>query len=249
MQRTLRGMSVALLCLAQAVATRAQAPATVWSGVYTTDQAARGKTAYDQNCSSCHGPYLEGFRTTGSAKALAREPFMDRWDGGTLDEIYQFIRANMPKQTGSFKVESKVTDEMKLEILAYILQFNEFPAGSTKLNPSALAGIQIQSKNGVTLPKNGTAVQAVGCLAQVGGKWVLTKATEPLRTRTDVLSTGKELAAISAKSGNATVELVDAYPEPTENKGQRVEVKGLYMAGQTPGINLLALQKVADSCS
>lgn len=248
MQRTLLCLSGGLLFLAAAVATRAQAPSTVWSGVYTAEQAARGKTLYEENCSSCHGPFLEGFRSTGSAKALAREPFMDRWDGGTLDELYQFIRSNMPKNTTTAPLTKLVTDDNKLDIVTYILQVNEFPAGSSTLTASALPRIEIQSKNGVTRPKNGTAVQAVGCVAEVNGKWMLTQATEPMRTRTDVLSTGKELAAISAKSGNSTVELVDAYPEPTEYKGQKVEVKGMYMAGKTPGINLLGLQKVADNC-
>ena len=248
MQRTLLSGSIALLLFAPAAATRAQAPApaTVWAGVYTTEQAERGKAAYEANCSSCHGPYLEGFRTTGSAKALAREPFMDRWDGGTLDELYDFIRTNMPKN-----VPDKVSDDVKLDILAYILQANEFPAGSSKVTASSLEGVRIQSKGGVTTPKNGMTVHAIGCVTQDGGKWMLTRATEPVRTRTDALSTGAELTANAAKSGNSTVELVDAFPEPVEQKGQKVEVKGLFVAGQAgqpAGINLLALQKLADSC-
>lgn len=249
MQRTPLYVSAALLFVALAGAIHAQGPATVWSGVYTAEQAARGKTAYDASCSGCHGPYLEGFRTTGSAKALAREPFLDRWDGGTVDELYHFIRENMPKSTAAIRSDG-IPDATKLDIVAYILQVNEFPAGSSPLTPSNMTGVLIQSKGGIKTPKNGMTVQAVGCVAQLDGKWMLTKATEPVRTRNDVLSAGAELEANAKKSGNATVELVDAYPEPSAFKGQKVEVKGLYMAaaGKTPGINLLYLQKVANSC-
>jgi S-disulfanyl-L-cysteine oxidoreductase SoxD len=249
MQRLLSPTSIALLLLAWAAAIGAQAPATVWSGVYTAEQAARGKTAYDANCSGCHGPYLEGFRTTGSAKALAREPFLDRWDGGTVDELYQFIRDNMPKSTAAIRSDS-VPDSAKVDIVAYILQVNEFPAGSSPLSPSNMAGVLIQSKGGIKTPKNGMTVQAVGCVAQIDGKWMLTKATEPVRTRNDALSSGAELEANAKKSGNATVELVDAYPEPAAFKGQKIEVKGLYLAGigKPPGINLLDLQKVSNNC-
>lgn len=226
-----------------AVLMAAETPVTVWAGVYSAEQAQRGKTAYDANCSSCHGPYLEGFRTTGSAKALAREPFMDRWDGGTLDELFEFMRTNMPRSG-----PERLSDDIKLDILAYILQVNEFPAGSTKLDATSLAGVRIQSKAGVRPPKNGMTVQAIGCVTQEGTKWMLTRATDPLRARTDALSSGAELAANAKKTGTTTVELVDAFPEPVEYKGQKIEVKGMFVNGQPPGINVLGLQKVADRC-
>ena len=42
---------------------QAQAPAkTVWDGVYTEAQAARGRSAYQQHCAECHGGSLEGAR-------------------------------------------------------------------------------------------------------------------------------------------------------------------------------------------
>lgn len=242
MQRTL--LCVSVLLLFPTVAIRAQAQTTtVWSGVYTAEQAARGKAAYEADCTGCHGPYLEGFRSTGSAKALARDPFMDRWDGAPLDELYEFIRTMMPKAN-----PDKVSDTAKLDILTYILQVNGFPAGSSSLAASGLAAIRMQSKEGIRPLKNGMTVQAVGCITQADGKWLLTRATEPTRARNDALSTGAELTANAKKSGTGTVALVDAYPEPTEFKGQKVEVKGMFVAGQTPAINLLGFQKVAETC-
>lgn len=238
----LRYLAVVFLLLGLPRAAGAQS-ATVWSGVYTTEQATRGKVTYDEFCSGCHGPYLEGFRSTGSAKALARDPFMDRWEGATLDELYQFMRAEMPKNAAT-----KVSDAAKLDIVAYIMQVNEFPAGTAPLAPQGLAAVRIQSKDGARPLKSGMTVQAVGCVSQVGKQWLLTRATEPARTRTDVLSSGSDLAANAAKSGTATVALVDAIPEPKEYTNQKVEVKGLFLPGQPPGINILGLQKVADSC-
>ena len=39
---------------------RAQETKSVWDGVYSDAQATRGKTAYSEQCASCHGPELTG---------------------------------------------------------------------------------------------------------------------------------------------------------------------------------------------
>ena len=40
--------------------TSAQAPRTVWDGVYTREQAQRGEKLYEQECGRCHGDDLTG---------------------------------------------------------------------------------------------------------------------------------------------------------------------------------------------
>jgi cytochrome c len=50
----------------------AQAPTSVWGGVYTPDQAKRGEALYKQECASCHGDALEGNAQSERAEKLAR---------------------------------------------------------------------------------------------------------------------------------------------------------------------------------
>src|SRR5207247_198216 len=41
------------------------APKTIWDGVYTKEQAARGQQAYKQTCGYCHGPDMSGSEVGG----------------------------------------------------------------------------------------------------------------------------------------------------------------------------------------
>ena len=59
----------------------AQTTTSVWTGVYTTGQAARGTDLYQRVCSECHGDDLEGRERS---PALAGSSFAQRWDGRTF---------------------------------------------------------------------------------------------------------------------------------------------------------------------
>ena len=56
----LGGLAAGAAMMAVAGATLAQDARSVWDGVYTTAQAARGEAAYAQNCGFCHGANLAG---------------------------------------------------------------------------------------------------------------------------------------------------------------------------------------------
>src|SRR5215213_9390439 len=58
----------------------AQDAVSVWSGVYTTAQAERGRVVYAAQCGRCHGDDLSGNR----AYPLVGERFMDHWDAHTV---------------------------------------------------------------------------------------------------------------------------------------------------------------------
>lgn len=115
---------------------------TVWDGVYTAAQAARGKANYTTYCSSCHMDDLSGGGSFGmeEARALRREGFLE---GRDLYSVFTFIESSMPADN-----PSTLADEAYLDILAYILQQNAFPAGTTELIPNAdqLKNIRIVSK-------------------------------------------------------------------------------------------------------
>src|SRR5207249_4986894 len=72
----------------------AQAPEkrSVWSGVYSEEQAKRGEMLYVQHCSSCHGTTLEGGEM---APPLAGGAFNSNWNDLSLGDIVERIRTTM----------------------------------------------------------------------------------------------------------------------------------------------------------
>lgn len=109
----------------------------VWEGVYTEEQAARGQEVYDVSCIGCHAATLRG---TPGGPAIAGGRFTFNWNERSLGELHAYIVGNMPiGQAGS------LTSQQYADILAYILQVNEFPAGDAELatDPAANEGILI----------------------------------------------------------------------------------------------------------
>jgi cytochrome c553 len=110
---------------AQARQTGASAT-TAWSGVFTAQQVANGKSSYDGVCARCHGAQLAG--GTDGGPALKGPSFLTHWDGDTLASLYVKIRDSMPRNT-----PGTISEEVKIEILAYLLQQNGFPEGNAQL--------------------------------------------------------------------------------------------------------------------
>jgi quinoprotein glucose dehydrogenase len=111
---------------------------TVWDGVYNDEQAKRGEAAFVQACSNCHGRTLEGADVT---PALTGGGFMANWDGLTLGDLFDRIRTSMPAdRPGSLSRQDNV------DVIAYILKFNQFPSGKEELPRDALVLKQIMFK-------------------------------------------------------------------------------------------------------
>ncbi len=147
--------------------------ATVWDGVYTEAQAARGKAAYSGKCGSCHG---EDFVAVARAP-LGGQGFMERWREGTIDGFFDFVKANMPRNAAGTVAEK----DKKVDILAYILQANGFPAGSVELTTASIPNVVLVGKDGPKpLPDESTAI-TVGCFNGNGDAWILTRAVPPGR--------------------------------------------------------------------
>src|SRR6185503_16901938 len=98
-----------------------KATRSVWDGIYTDEQAKRGEELYAKNCSSCHAENLQG---DGFASPLTGTAFMSSWDGLTVGDLFERARISMPPD----KPES-VGRDAKVDILTYVLKFNQFPAG------------------------------------------------------------------------------------------------------------------------
>ncbi len=100
----------------------------VADGVYTKEQADRGRVLYEGACAECHGAALEG-ETSGP---LVGPEFIASWARPelTLDDFYYIVRKTMPKET-----PGSLTREAYTDIVAYILQRNGFPEGEKELSP------------------------------------------------------------------------------------------------------------------
>jgi len=138
---TIGSAAVALALGASVLALKAQAPArTVWSGVFTADQAAQGKTVFENKCVTCHGAELNGGEM---APPLSGGMFLGNWNGQSLGDLFVRIHTTMPQNDPGSLNNAEVT-----QVLAYILSFNQFPAGSAPLpsDEAALGQIGITDK-------------------------------------------------------------------------------------------------------
>jgi len=216
----------------------------IWNGVFTASQAQRGKTDYEKNCSNCHNSDMAG---SVRAPSVRGERFMQTWQNNGLDVLFVKLRDSMPAT-----YPDAVTEEVKIDILAYLLQQNGFPAGpqELKLDPQELADIQIAQK-GDQAAANFTLVRVAGCLTPVPGKaWTLTQATEPLITRDETGSAAALKAAAEAPLGAQTFVLTSiAAFKPDEHKGQKVEARGLvYRDANRNLLNVTSLASAGSGC-
>ncbi|MCY3843673.1 MAG: c-type cytochrome [Acidobacteria bacterium] len=102
-----------------------QTPLSVWSGVYTAEQADRGAPLYEVECGECHGPSLEGGET---APALAGADFRWAWNGLSVGDLFERLCVSMPEGR-----PRALTRAQKVDVLAYMLRENAFPAGDAEL--------------------------------------------------------------------------------------------------------------------
>ena len=106
-------------------------------GVYSEEQARRGGRVYRQTCASCHGDDLDG---GDMGPGLASSSFVQGWDGAPLSELMLFTRETMPQDN-----PGGLSEEQYIDVLAYILQANKFPAGDSDLG-SDLEQIRIENR-------------------------------------------------------------------------------------------------------
>jgi quinoprotein glucose dehydrogenase len=97
----------------------------VWDGVFSSTQAFRGKAAFELSCARCHNVALTGSER---GPAIKGQTFLSHWEKDNLGGLFRKIRDTMP-EGGS----GTVKDDVKIDILSYILQQNGFPAGAEEL--------------------------------------------------------------------------------------------------------------------
>lgn len=96
--------------------------------LYAKSQASAGASAYSQHCAKCHGPLLEGQLGGYSAPALRGAQFALPDSDVEVKDIFLTIAQRMPSIA-----PRSLPPETYVNIMAFILNKNGYPAGPTKL--------------------------------------------------------------------------------------------------------------------
>ncbi len=116
-------ISAYVLVLSALLLQRAEA-ASPPPALYTRSQALQGASAFEWKCASCHGHHLQG----GVGPALEGPVFASAKSGFTIQQIYEFLSVEMPAYA-----PGSLTRTQYLDITAFLLQQNGYPAGSRAL--------------------------------------------------------------------------------------------------------------------
>jgi mono/diheme cytochrome c family protein len=110
---------------------------------FTAAQVDAGRQAYIGHCMVCHGDKLQGI---GEAQKLVGRDFVDAWGHDTTKDLFSAVRVEMPQND-----PASLTDEMYLNLVAFLLHANGAGAGTAPLTADtsvSIAGII----NGVPSP-------------------------------------------------------------------------------------------------
>ena len=125
----LAGLLVVALTVSIGAAAEQTAPVaaarSAWAGVFNKDQAERGRTLYNAECARCHGETLGGGE---NSPALVDDVFFAFWGSKTVGDLVEYTRTTMPSDG-----PGKISRKRCIDIAAYLLSSNGFPAGDQEL--------------------------------------------------------------------------------------------------------------------
>ncbi len=221
---------------------------TILDGVFTPDQAERGRTAYETQCSSCHSEDLQGM----SGPPLAGQQFIDTWREDRVSRLVDYIQTTMPQGN-----RGSLSDQLSIDIVTHILSLNAFPAGSEELTLDQLESIQFVGIDGPAPVPEFSLIHVVGCLEQgPDDEWILTDVSAPVRASDPEGVTDADLqAARDSLPGTGRYRLVymDAMSPgflPGPHIGHKLYAKGYLLINDLgEGLSLTRLEAVATSCN
>ena len=135
-------------------------------GYYTRAQAASGAAVYTAHCQQCHGVSLEG-QSGPALVGAAFKKYVGR--AGTAASLYDFISRQMPADK-----PGSLSQQNYLDVTAYLISRNGYPAGDVALSPSTLANVKLGTGNIAAAPKmsgnNNEIIRAASAKNKVYGK-------------------------------------------------------------------------------
>jgi quinoprotein glucose dehydrogenase len=216
-----------------------RASRTVWDGIYTEAQAQRGRGFYAEHCASCHGANLEG----AEHRALKGDRFWATWQDTTVDRLLTHVSTNMPhSEDGSLK--GTLGARVYADIVAHILNTNQFPAGTSELTDSSVAGVRIIRKDGSGELPAGSLAHVVGCLEKgTGRNWKLVKGSRPARV------VEGQSPDRNAPLGDREYALMFVLTPLEKFVGHRMSVRASLMGeGGAQGLNVTTIESVNATC-
>ena len=105
----------------------------VGDGVFSVEQSRRGEVQYLEICERCHEKNLGGGGDLDEfVPPIVGEEFLSEWAQWSVGDLFEFMTLEMPPKRSE---RAEVTANMHIDILAYILEQNGFPAGQAELPP------------------------------------------------------------------------------------------------------------------
>jgi len=98
---------------------------TIWDGVFTEPQAARGEQIYKKSCATCH---KEDHLGDSGTPALAGPEFLNRFNGSSVDDLLQTVRVSMPQDA-----PDSLGTPAYVDLISHLLKVNGSPAGADEL--------------------------------------------------------------------------------------------------------------------
>ncbi len=130
----------AWLCMAPLAAAR---PATGQSAasataptLYSEEQANRGETVFAEACARCHGADLQGISGPPLSGPIFRQSA--QFSKLTVSQLFEFVSRQMPYDT-----PGSLNRRQYLDVMAFILGKNGFPAGRSSLTEEKLATLKL----------------------------------------------------------------------------------------------------------
>lgn len=123
----------------------APAPKPASAGVYTAEQAARGREVFGNICQGCH-----------NIGSQSGEAFAKRWRGVLLSDLFTLMTDTMPKDD-----PGSLTTKERIDVIAYLLKINDLAAGADELP----ANIALLKRIVIDLPEKEPTCDA-RCLVQ-----------------------------------------------------------------------------------
>ncbi len=143
----LSGLSACVPGTGQHTVSKGPASTQYSQGIFTVSQADRGMVLFRNECARCHGNRLDD----GTAPVLLGPAFLETWnrDGLDLNPLLDMIRS-------MDRLGAKLTDQDFVNVMAFVLQRNAYPAGARTLAPDSvsLGGIHLATIEQLPPPKS-----------------------------------------------------------------------------------------------